>query len=192
MRTRPSSNRPSSTNFLAALALLAIDEILDIVDGNDNVIGTATRAAVHSENYRHRAVHILVFDAARRIYLQKRSKSKDNSPGLWDTSAAGHVDSGESYRVAANRELTEELGLPIESDLEELFKLDAKPATGFEFAVVYRHETTLEPIPDPIEIAEGRWIDSDTLNHWLDEHPNDFTETFREIWSIYGSMHTAR
>jgi isopentenyl-diphosphate delta-isomerase type 1 len=167
------------------------EEVLDVVDAHDQVIGAATRSTVHQENYRHRAVHILVFDRGRRIYLQKRSMTKDNSPGLWDTSAAGHVDSGESYRAAANRELAEELGLPLDSALEELFKLEAKPATGLEFVVVYRHHTALEPIPDAVEIAEGRWLDSDTLNRWLGEQPNEFTETFREIWSIYASLDCA-
>jgi isopentenyl-diphosphate delta-isomerase len=175
-----------------APASFAIEEVLDVVDLNDQVVGTATRTTVHSQCYRHRAVHILVFDAVHRIYLQKRSMTKDNSPGLWDTSAAGHVDSGESYRVAANRELAEELGLPIDCDLDELFKLDAKAATGLEFAVVYRHDTALEPIPDPIEITEGRWVDGDTLNQWLDDYPNEFTQTFREIWPIYVRSHSAR
>ena len=59
----------------------------------------------------HRAVHILVFNQRGELFLQKRSMSKDNDPGMWDSSAAGHVDSGESYLDCATREIEEELGV---------------------------------------------------------------------------------
>src|SRR5450432_314688 len=87
------------------------EEFFDIVDARDEVIGRELRGVVHARGLWHRAIHVLIFDGAGRVFLQKRSKSKDTAPGLWDSSCSGHVDSGEDYDSAAQRELGEELGL---------------------------------------------------------------------------------
>ena len=103
------------------------------------VIGDATRAEVHGNNLRHRAVHILVFNHSSEIFLQKRSRWKDRHPGLWDSSAAGHVDAGEDYDEAADRELNEELG--VKAALTRVTKLPASEQTGQEFIWLYRAGT---------------------------------------------------
>ena len=87
--------------------MLEPEEFFDVVDGHDAVVGRAARREVHARGLMHRAVHILVFDETGRVFLQKRSMKKDIAPGLWDSSGSGHVDSGESYDVAAVRELGE-------------------------------------------------------------------------------------
>ena len=146
--------------------------------------GTATRAEIHATQLRHRAVHVLVFDEDGNVYVQKRSLSKDCSPGLWDTSAAGHVDSTESYLYAAQRELNEELSLPRDTVLKEVAKLDARKTAGYEFVRVYRCEASCEPVPDPVEISDGRWITPRSLMLWIGKRPEEFTRTFREICSM--------
>ena len=73
------------------------DETIDVVDSDDVIISKATRAQVHSNDLMHRSSHILVFNTSGSLFLQKRAMSKDESPGLWDSSAAGHVESGENY-----------------------------------------------------------------------------------------------
>jgi isopentenyldiphosphate isomerase len=87
---------------------MAGEELFDVVNERDEVIGVAPRAQVHAEGLRHRAVHVLVFNPEGRLFVQRRSFAKDNSPGCWDTSAAGHLDAGEDYHAAALRELGEE------------------------------------------------------------------------------------
>jgi isopentenyl-diphosphate delta-isomerase type 1 len=87
-------------------------ELFDIVDENDNVIGTARRDECHGNPALvHRAVHVLVVNANGDMLLQERSALKDIQPGKWDTSVGGHLEPGESYRDAAVREMAEELGL---------------------------------------------------------------------------------
>ena len=90
------------------------DDIFDIVDSNDTVVGSAPRSIVHRERLMHRAAHILIFcnvGGRKKILLQKRSMSKDSYPGRYTTSCSGHVDSGETYDEAAVRELSEETGV---------------------------------------------------------------------------------
>jgi isopentenyldiphosphate isomerase len=105
------------------------DELFDVVDTDDRVIGVARRAQVHARGLRHRAVHILVLNREDKVFLQKRSKAKDSHPGKWDSSASGHLDSGEAYAAAAIRELHEELGIgPVR--VEEIGRLPAGEITG--------------------------------------------------------------
>ncbi len=158
------------------------EEVLDVVDEGDVVVGKATRGEIHRRGHRHRAVHVLVYDPAGRIYVQRRSWTKDCSPGLWDTSAAGHVDHGESYAAAARRELAEELGVESSEPLQLLFALAAAPATGNEFVRVYRALTSAPVVPDPNEIIDGRWLEPAALERWLSGEPAAFTRTFHLIW----------
>src|SRR3989442_704060 len=86
------------------------EEIFDVVNEGDEVIGQKPRSEIHRLNLKHRAVHVLVFNARGELFLQKRSMKKDCFPGAWDSSASGHLDTGESYDACAVRELREELG----------------------------------------------------------------------------------
>jgi len=159
-------------------------EMLDIVDAHNRVIGCAPRREVHRLGLRHRAVHMLIRNGEGQIYLQRRSPDKDVDPGLWDTSAAGHVDRGEDYLDAALRELHEELGL-TDVRLHALCDLPARPETGEEFVRVFVGHTTCEPRPDPREIAQGGWWSQADIGQWLRDEPAVFTATFKQIYAAF-------
>ncbi len=107
-------------------------EMFDIVDKNNKVIGKATRKEAHTKGLLHRAVHILIVNSKGQMLLQKRSMTKDLYKGYWIDATAGHVDSGESYESTARRELKEELG--ISTKLETLF--DCKKYTGNDNEII--------------------------------------------------------
>ena len=86
-------------------------EWVDVVDGNNQVVGVAERAKVRRENLCHRASYILVLDEADRILVQRRTLSKDFCPGMLDACAGGVVTTGEQMEPSARRELAEELGI---------------------------------------------------------------------------------
>jgi 8-oxo-dGTP pyrophosphatase MutT (NUDIX family) len=87
------------------------DEIVTIVDRDNVVIGEASRAQMRRQGLCHRATYILVFDLAGRLFVQKRTLSKDIYPGYYDVAAGGVVLAGETYEESAERELAEELGI---------------------------------------------------------------------------------
>lgn len=90
------------------------DEIFDLIDADDHVIGQVRRGDAHrNPALLHRSVQVLVFSSDGRLLLQRRSESKDLFPGYYSASASGHVDSGEDYTTAARRETREELGLSL-------------------------------------------------------------------------------
>lgn len=165
------------------------EEIFDIVDELDRVVGQAPRWRVHAQGLRHRAVHVLVGDTSGRVYLQKRADTKDNHPGVWDSSCSGHVDSGEGYLAAAVRELGEELGIELESPLVELFGIPAGPETGNEFVRVFTCSHSGAVRPDPTEISDGRWLEPPQIDSWVAGSPADFSPAFRLVWRLFRRHH---
>ncbi len=158
-------------------------EILEVLDDQGQVIALLPRGEVHQQRLRHRSVHVFLFDGKGRIYLQKRAQSKDENPGLWDSSAAGHVGLGEPYSVAARRELHEELGLLC--NLLEVAHVEASEETGWEYVALFVGVTNREPRPDPYEIEEGRFFEIEEVERLLRESPEDFTPAFRLLWELY-------
>ena len=90
---------------------LSADEILDIVDEDDRVVGTAPRGEVYARGLRHRCAFILARDARDRIFVHRRTARKLVFPSLYDMFVGGVVGAGESYDEAALREAEEELGV---------------------------------------------------------------------------------
>jgi len=160
-------------------------ELLDVVDENDNVVAVKTRGEIHARGLMHRAVHILLFNSKGELFLQKRSLAKDEQPGKWDSSAAGHVDSGEDYADCARREIGEELGIVAEQPLQELFRLVASMLTGNEHSVVYRYCFDGPLVLQAEEIDDGQWIDAASMDQWVAEGESQLTEAVRLIWKRY-------
>lgn len=160
-------------------------ELLAVVDLSDRVISTRPRDEIHALKLCHRAVHILIFNDQGQLFMQKRSMKKDLNKGLWDTSAAGHVDSEEDYTTAAVRETKEELGVNIESTLQPLFKLSPTKPLGMEFIQVYRcyHNGPFALNVDEIDI--GSWYATRSISSRVYDNDATLTETFKAIWHQY-------
>ncbi len=166
----------------------AREEWFDVVDEGDVVLGRERRGEVHRRGLRHRATHVLVFNGRGELFLQQRSLSKDMWPGVWDSSASGHVDAGEAYDACAARELMEELGLAGAVAPERWFRLEATAATGMEFCWVYvlRHEGPFRL--QETEVRGGGWFRRDRIEAWMGGSPEDFASAFRVIWGRLSGM----
>lgn len=159
-------------------------EIFDVVDEKNEVIGQRTRGEVHAQKLLHRAVHIFVVNKRGQIYLQQRSHLKDVSPLKWDSSAAGHLDAGESYAVAAVRELGEEIGIEVESTAL-VAEIPAGDNTDHEFVQlrVAQHDGPVKCLPE--EIATGAWFKPEDITAWVDARPQDFAKGFVTCWKAW-------
>lgn len=166
------------------------DEILDIVDDNNNIIGQASRLEVHQKNLKHRSAHVFVIHNGD-VFLQLRAPNKAQFPNLWDTSSAGHLDSGESYIDSAVRELNEELGIKAKtSDLQEVGALPATKENGYEFVKIYILNLKQKPKLELAynEITTGGWFSIEHVNKWLKVHPESFAGGFNTIWGKVSSQ----
>jgi 16S rRNA (adenine1518-N6/adenine1519-N6)-dimethyltransferase len=162
---------------------LTNNERFPIVDKNDRILRYASRSHVHGNNLRHRAVHILIFNQAGEVYLQQRARWKDRHPLRWDSSAAGHVNAGESYDETARRELEEELGVTV--PLKKISRLPASERTDQEFVWVYRGEVSGNLAPNRTEIESGAFFPQTVIDAWVAARPEDFAPGFMECWKVY-------
>ncbi len=160
------------------------EEIFDVVDENDEVIGRETRREVHEKNLRHRAVHIFVRNRHGEIFLQKRSALKDRHPGKWDSSASGHLDSGENYEDAARRELEEEVGIGGVT-VERVAKIGPAAETDWEFIEIYRVDYRGKMRLCADEVEYGASFPVDEIDRWVAARPEDFAPGFLACWRVF-------
>lgn len=167
----------------ATVPAQSADEHFDVVDETDTVIARHPRSHVHASGLLHRAVHILVFNQSGDLLLQKRSAWKDREPSKWDSSAAGHLEPGETYTAAAQRETAEELG--ISPALQRLGKISACENTGQEFVEVFTAHHEGPFVLPPSEIECTAFFSPDLIDRWVAERPSDFAPGFLEVWRLF-------
>ena len=156
------------------------DEIVALVDANDEIVGEATRRAVHKEDLLHREVYVYIMHSDQ-ILLQKRSDIHK-----WDHSAGGHFPKEQTYEQAAIRETKEELGIDITlSDLIDLGKplLECTSHNCFNrrFAKIFlvKKDIKIEDIRyDSHEIEDVKFFP-------IDDFPDDMTTTAAHIIGEY-------
>ena len=149
--------------------MAAGDELVEVVDEDDVVIGVVSRRRMRAENLRHRAVHVIVLRPDGRILLHRRSDDKDVWPGRWDLAAGGVLGVGESYDDAARRELAEELGITAEPTLLGpcAYEDDASRSVGRVYRVVHDGAVSFRDG----EVVEACWVTGPELRARLDRDP---------------------
>jgi len=152
--------------------MMFMSEYFYVVDENDNAIGRASRSECHRKGLIHRSVYIIVINDKGEIFLQKRSMNKDLYPGYYACSATGHVEYGESYEEAAERELKEELG--IEAPLKEICKFKCFSETEREISALYicRHNGPFKLNSE--EISGGEFLKIDEVKRVLESGEKKF------------------
>ncbi|MBS7614586.1 NUDIX domain-containing protein [Candidatus Bathyarchaeota archaeon] len=154
-----------------------MNEFFAVVDEGDNVIGKATRKECHSNrNLIHRSVYVFVVNN-NKVFLQKRSMSKDLYPGFFTASATGHVDYGEDYDEAAKRELKEELG--IDAPLLRLGKVKSFTENEREISMLYVCRFGGRIRFNQREIVDGGFFSIDEIEKSLRKGEKKFADGFR-------------
>lgn len=162
------------------------DELFDVIDENDQVIGQEMRSVVHQRGLWHRGVHVFLFTNDNKLLVQQRSKDKSQSPLTLDCSVSEHVKAGEDYYHAAVRGLSEELG--IEGiDIEPLvkFKMNYGPNDN-EISKLFKGVVEKVHINfDPVEIERVDYYSLPELRELMKQKPDIFSYWFMQILKWY-------
>ena len=120
------------------------------------------KSEIHRKGVIHSTIHLWIFCNKNKILIQKRSKSKEINPGIWDVSVAGHIKYGENFTNAVIRESKEETGVKIQK--EKLKKVGVFYTEEF-----YNNITDREFHHTYIYKASSNEIDLDFSNNEVEE-----------------------
>jgi isopentenyl-diphosphate delta-isomerase len=152
---------------------------ITIVEKNDTLIGYEKYPKAIAKGLIRRVSCVFVFDTEGKILIQKRSANV-RCPHLFDCSAGGHVDEGESYKDAALREMQEELG--ITAPLQEVV---VSYRTAESFNAVYKalvpYNTSIEFNDE--EISSVAWVTLKEIDSMVLQQQPVCVDSFIQIWN---------
>lgn len=157
------------------------DELLDLVDENDRVIGEVWKSEANRRpGLIHREAQILIYDGARKLLLQQRALNKLVNPGFWAETCAGHVLEGEDTLAAAHRELLEELGFDTELKFVEKILVRGANETHFFNWFFGKYSGQLLKV-DRSEVEQARFVGREEFQQMLETGSQFGPEAFEMI-----------
>lgn len=173
-------------------------ELIDILDENGNKTGeVATKDEIYKKGLWHRSSHIWIENDNNELLVQKRNPNKQTFPNLWAISVAGHVDSGETSKDAAIRELKEEVNLDVEEDeLKFLFTIkriqpykDSYIRVFDDVYLLHRNIDVNETKLQVEELTDIKYVYYEYLENIFKEGDKDYvpyTEEHKKLFTILG------
>jgi isopentenyl-diphosphate delta-isomerase len=136
------------------------DELLDIVNEQDQVIGQSYRSEVYAaKSVNFRAINGFIINDEGQLWIPRRTLNKRLFPLCLDASVGGHVESGESYEQAFEREIAEELNLDIKNfDYSLKGYLTPYNDKVSAFMKVYEIKLNTEPNYNKNDFIESYWL----------------------------------
>jgi isopentenyl-diphosphate Delta-isomerase len=155
----------------------------DLVDYRDHLVRTGTKEDAKKLRLFTRSVHIWLINKKGELLVCKRSADKKSYPNKLTSSAGGHVDQGEDYKVAAQRELKEELG--VATRLKDLGRFDVVSKKERTIHHLFIGKTKQKIDPDPGEIADYYFCSFEILKRDVALHPKKYSKPFLEALKHY-------
>lgn len=157
--------------------------LLDLVNDADQPVGRIERRNVFQAGVGFRVVHILVQNAVSDLLLQQVGANRERSPLRWGSSVAGYVHAGESYAQAAERRLSEELGL--DSPVSKLGAIRMSDQGANKFIELFHTPAQHASIREPEHIESIAFWRIDEIEQTLASSPEMFTETFPHVFRLF-------
>ena len=155
-----------------------MNDYVILVDENNNQIGIEEKILAHKKNLLHRAFSIFIFNDSFEILLQKRAPNKYHSGNLWTNTCCSHPLENLSLVESAKKRLVEEMG--IKANLNEVFSFIYQAEFGnglseHEYDHVLFGISNNQPILNPDEAIDYKWIKISDLKAQIEKNPGNFT-----------------
>lgn len=164
------------------------EEYVILVNRNDEQIGLMPKLEAHEKAVLHRAFSVFILNNKNEIMLQQRANQKYHSPSLWTNTCCSHQRDGETNIQAGSRRLFEEMG--FKTELKELFHFIYKAPfdnglTEHELDHVMIGYYDEEPIINPDEVADWKWMSIENVKREMLVHPEIYTVWFKIIFDEF-------
>ncbi len=161
-----------------------LEDILILVNDSDQQVGTMGKEEAHFKGVKHRAFSIFLFNKRQELLIQQRSFSKYHTPGLWANTCCSHPLDGEETLNAAHRRLPFEMG--IEAPLIHVYQMAYEAhfdngVTENEYDHVFLGGYEGDPLINPDEVNDYKWINLDDLKKDMQDNPEKYTFWFKKI-----------
>ena len=178
-----------------------MEDILILVNELDQQVGTMGKEEAHFKGIKHRAFSIFLFNDRRELLIQQRAFTKYHTPGLWANTCCSHPRDGEKINEATHRRLPFEMG--IDAPLTHVYEMayEAHFENGVienEYDHVFLGRYEDDPVVNPDEVYDFRWISMEDLKKEMETEPEKYTFWFKKIvkefdflnalasWSVIG------
>lgn len=155
-----------------------------VVNEQDQVLGSMDKMEAHHRGILHRAFSIVIFNLDGEILLQKRSKDKYHSGGLWTNACCSHPAPGESIDEATRRRLKHEMGIDLQPDFAYKFIYESKLDNGLtEHELDYVYTGIFDGVPtvNKQEVEDWKFMNMKSLRDDLELNPDQYTIWFKLI-----------
>ncbi|HCO66929.1 MAG TPA: isopentenyl-diphosphate delta-isomerase [Dysgonomonas sp.] len=162
-----------------------------LVDENDLAIGAMPKIEAHEKARLHRAFSVFIFNSKGELLLQKRADDKYHSAGLWANTCCSHPAPGQQIEEAAHLRLQMEMGM--DSPLKYILKFTYKSPyenglTEHEIDYIFIGQTDDEPVINPDEVSEYKYMSLDELEKDIASYPEKYTTWLSIISRNYLSL----
>ena len=170
-----------------------MEELIDVLDNQGNKTGIIKKKSdIKKDGDYHRAIAVLVISNNNEILMQKRSSRKRIYPNLWSIFVKGHVQSGETSIDACIRELSEEVGININSSelsylytiFEEVIKENFIERIFYD-TYILRKDFNLNDITiQKEELSEIKLVDSNKVISLIENNDKSLVPNYEDYKKI--------
>ncbi|MFC1957267.1 isopentenyl-diphosphate Delta-isomerase [Chloroflexota bacterium] len=167
-------------------SVILVDESGHDLVNQDGELSTMEKMEAHRRGLLHRAVSVFVFNDKNELLLQRRAVAKYHSPEKWANTCCTHPSPGETPLMAAQRRLSEEMGLVATLTEAFVFSYQADVGNGLtenEFDHVFFGALNQNPDPDPAEVSDWKWIAIEELEQELIRKPERYSPWLRKCFN---------
>lgn len=165
-----------------------MDELIDIVDQENQVVGQELKSVAHQKGLLHRIIIAEMIDSKGNWTLVRQAADRQD-PGQYVSPVGGHIQAGESEIEALKRETLEEVGI---TDFEykrvgqSVFNRFVNQRQENHLFIVYGIYSDQTPILNHESVEYKKFTKAELISAFRDT-PENFGAAFHFVWNTFYS-----